>query len=114
MKKLLCLLAILAIVLSLTSCQTQEDKITCTECGASIIQSSNYCSNCGTKVGSTVETTSVMTSETTTSETTMLTKEEMLELAEDFDFEKMQNEYQANPVNADESIAINTINLQDM
>ena len=50
MKRILCLLVIIALVLAISSCQEKEEKIGCEECGISILKSSNYCSNCGSKV----------------------------------------------------------------
>lgn len=49
MKRILCLLVIISMVLAMVSCQSQEEKSTCKKCGTSTSTSSNYCSNCGNK-----------------------------------------------------------------
>lgn len=84
MKKIFCLFVIISIVWTFTSCQIKDDEITCTECGEIILQSNNYCSNC-------VGNVKVTVSDKTPSqiENIVLSKDEMLEVAETIDIKTL-------------------------
>ena len=86
MKRILYLLVTISMILSFASCQENEAKISCKECGTSILQSYNFCSNCGVNLKiSDANETSAQT------ENNALNKDEMLKIAETVDIKTLDS-----------------------